>query len=151
MPIIQIYASIFIKSFMVCECCFSQNLERSVESPCKKFFRCLKSSLRHFELFLGETLWQSPDTHPCYTQEDQLYLPNISLQILSWWIWMQKQPLNMEAVPPRLKLTLPWWRGFPWRSFYPSASTRRAQLTVEAKVVRPTDLFNNVRYWLTTD
>ena len=51
--------------------------------------------------------------------------------------------------PPRLKLTLPWWGGFPPRSFYQSASTRRAQLSVAAKVVRPTDLLQNVRYWFT--
>ena len=53
--------------------------------------------------------------------------------------------------PPRLKLTLPWWGGFPPRSFKPSASTRRAQLSVAAKVVRPTNLLKNVRYWFTID
>ena len=36
--------------------------------------------------------------------------------------------------------------GFPPRSFKPSVSTRRAQLSVAAKVVRPTDLLQNVRY-----
>ena len=53
--------------------------------------------------------------------------------------------------PPRLKLTLPWWGGFPPRSFKPSASTRRAQLSVAAKVVRQTDLLKNVRYWFIID
>ena len=53
--------------------------------------------------------------------------------------------------PPRLKLTLLWWGGFPPRSFYPCASTRRAQLSVAAKVVRPTDLLKNVRYWFIID
>ena len=53
---------------------------------------------------------------------------------------------NRKAAPPRLKLTLPWLGGFPPRSFKPSASTRRAQLSVAAKVVRPTDLLKNVRY-----
>ena len=53
--------------------------------------------------------------------------------------------------PPRLKLTLPWWGGFPPRSFKPSASTRRAQLSVAAKVVRPADLLKNVRYWFIID
>ena len=56
-----------------------------------------------------------------------------------------------QVVPTRLKLTLPWWRGYQPRSFYPSASTRRAQLSVEAKVFRPTDLLNNVKYWFITD
>ena len=56
----------------------------------------------------------------------------------------------LDTTPPRLKLTLPWWGGFPPRSFYKSASTRRAQLSVAAKVVRPTDL-KNVRYWFTID
>ena len=51
----------------------------------------------------------------------------------------------------KLKLTLSWWGGFPTRSFCPSASTRRAQLRVAAKVVRPTDLLNNVKYWFNTD
>ena len=49
--------------------------------------------------------------------------------------------------PPRLKLTLPWWGGFPPRSFYPSASTKRGQLSVAAKVVRLTGLLKNVRYF----
>ena len=30
-------------------------------------------------------------------------------------------------------------------------STRRAQLSVAAKVVRPTDILNNVKYWFNTD
>ena len=53
--------------------------------------------------------------------------------------------------PPRLNLTLLWWGGFPPRSFYPRASTRKAQLSLAAKVVRPTDLHKNVRYWFTID
>ena len=57
---------------------------------------------------------------------------------------------DSTAAPPRLKLTLPWWGGFPPRSFYPSASTRRAQLSIAAKVVRPTDL-NNFKYFVNTD
>ena len=58
---------------------------------------------------------------------------------------------DSAAAPPRLKLTLPWWGGFPPRSFYPSASTRRAQLSIAAKVVRPTDLLNNFKYLVSTD
>ena len=57
-----------------------------------------------------------------------------------YWFW-----------PPRLKLTLPWWGGFPPRIFKPSASKRRAQLSVAAKVVRPTDPLKNVRYWFIID
>ena len=52
---------------------------------------------------------------------------------------------------PRLKITLPWWGGFPPRSFYPSAPMRRAQLSITVKVVRPTDLLKYVRYWFITD
>ena len=48
-----------------------------------------------------------------------------------------------------LKLTFPWWGGFPPRSFYPGASTRRAQLSIATEVVRPIDLLKNVRYWFT--
>ena len=57
----------------------------------------------------------------------------------------------LESTPPRLKLTLSWWGGFPPRSFYPSALTRRAQMSVTPKVVRPTDLLNNVKSWVNTD
>ena len=53
-----------------------------------------------------------------------------------------------RCTPPRLKLTLPWWGSFPPRTFYPSASRRRAQLSVAANVVKPTD-HKNVRYWFT--
>ena len=56
-----------------------------------------------------------------------------------------------QVTPPPLKLSLLWWGGFRPRSFYPSASTRRTQLTVAAKVVRPTDILHNVRYWFTID
>ena len=75
----------------------------------------------------------------------------------SWWNSLRagkkkwRATTDTSAVPPQLKLTLPWWGGFPPRSFYPSASTRRAKLSVAAKVVRPTDLFNNVKYLVNTD
>ena len=42
-------------------------------------------------------------------------------------------------------------RGFPPRSFYPSTSTRRVQLSAAAKVVRPTDLLNNAKSCVNTD
>ena len=42
--------------------------------------------------------------------------------------------------------------AYPPRSFNQSASTRRAQLSVTAKVVRPTDPLNhNVKTWVNTD
>ena len=56
-----------------------------------------------------------------------------------------------NKAPPRLKLYLPLGGSFPPRSFYSSASARRAQLSVAAKVVRPTDLLNNVKYLVNTD
>ena len=41
--------------------------------------------------------------------------------------------------------------AYPLRSSNQSTSTRRAQLSVAAKVVRPTDLLNNVKTWVNTD
>ena len=72
---------------------------------------------------------------------------NMSLNLLAQY--------NTTPSPSRLKLTLPLWGGFPPRSFSPTASARRAQLRIAAKVVRPTDLLNKsshlVRYWFITD
>ena len=92
------------------------------------------------------------------------YCLNLSSTLVrSCWIfgsWLIASFINLYShfaaplhtvCPPRLKLTLPWWGGFPPRNFYPSASTKRAPLSGAAKIVRPTDLLNNVRYWFTID
>ena len=47
---------------------------------------------------------------------------------------------------PSIETHLAVVRGLPTKKFLPSASTRRSQLSITAKVVRPTDLLNNVRY-----
>ena len=57
-----------------------------------------------------------------------------------------KKALNALAIStPSIETHLAVVRGLPPRSFYPNASTRRARLSVAAKVVRPTDLLNMAR------
>ena len=53
---------------------------------------------------------------------------------------------TLPTITPSIETHLALVRGFPTRSFYPIASTRRAQLSVATKV-RPTD----VNYWFNTD
>ena len=53
--------------------------------------------------------------------------------------YMHKHSLSIET-------HLAVVRGLPTKKFLPSASTRRAQLSVAAEVVRPTDLLKYVRY-----
>ena len=59
--------------------------------------------------------------------------------------YLLKSDIFYVSINPSVETHLAVVRGFPPRSFYPSASTRRAQLSIAAKVVRPTDLLNNVR------
>ena len=60
---------------------------------------------------------------------------------------MYRNECQKLGIPsPSIETHLVVVKGFPPRSIYPSASTRRAQLSVAAKVIRPTDLLNNVRY-----
>ena len=117
-----------------------------------KWLICVTSAYLHgafYSMFLSCHLGVSEWIHtlkmpecegnPCSRQEC-----NLKFKLLQLYS-------NMQPLPPRLKLTLPWGGGFPSRSFYPSASTRRAQLRVAAKVVRPTDLLKNVTYWFIID
>ena len=48
-------------------------------------------------------------------------------------------------VPPRWSSPYRGEGAYPLRSSNQSASTKRAQLSVAAKVARPTDLLNNVK------
>ena len=52
---------------------------------------------------------------------------------------------------PSMELTLSREEAYPPRSSNQSVSTRRAQLSVTAKAVRPTDLLNHVKTWVNTD
>ena len=47
---------------------------------------------------------------------------------------------------PSNKLTLSWWGGLYIKKFHPSASTRRAQLSVKVTSVRSSDLLNSIKY-----
>ena len=49
-----------------------------------------------------------------------------------------------------MELILSLWGGLSNKKFQ-SVSTRRAQLSVAAKAVRPTDLNHNVKTWVNTD
>ena len=66
-----------------------------------------------------------------------------------------KQKLRFGLIrkqSPSMELTLPRWGAYPPRSSNQSASTWRAQLSVAAKAVWPTDLLNhNVKTWVNTD
>ena len=54
-------------------------------------------------------------------------------------------------VSPSMELTLSRWGGLSTKKFQ-SASARRAQLSLAAKTVKPTDLLNhNVKTWVNTD
>ena len=57
------------------------------------------------------------------------------------------QTVNTPSIETHLAVV----RGLPTKKFFPSASMRRAQRSVTVKVVRPTDLLNNVKYGLITD
>ena len=57
------------------------------------------------------------------------------------------QTVNTPSIETHLAMV----RGLPTKKFFPSASTRGAQLSVAVKVVRPTDLLINVKYGLITD
>ena len=50
-----------------------------------------------------------------------------------------------QAAPPRWNSPCGGEGAYPLRSSNQSASTSRAQLSVAAKVVRPTDLLNHVK------
>ena len=56
-----------------------------------------------------------------------------------------------EPSPPRWSSPCRVEGAYPRRSSNQSASMRRAQLSIAAKVVRPTDLLKNVRYWFIID
>ena len=63
-----------------------------------------------------------------------------------------KTGLRTLRGPPRWSSPCHGEEAYPPRSFNQSASTRRAQLSVTAKVVRPTDPLNhNVKTWVNTD
>ena len=71
-----------------------------------------------------------------------------------WW----RQVNKIHGIPAKIAGFSPLdWNspcrveGLPTKKFLPSASTRRAQLSVAAEVVRPTDLLNNVKYLVNTD
>ena len=59
---------------------------------------------------------------------------------------VSEREINISINSPSIETHLAVVRGLTPRSFKPSASTRRAQLSVAAKDVRPTDLLQNVRY-----
>ena len=56
-----------------------------------------------------------------------------------------KLALNTQPAPPRWNSSCRGEGAYPPRSSNQSASTRRAQLSVAAKAVRPTDLLNHVK------
>ena len=47
---------------------------------------------------------------------------------------------------PSIETHLAVVRGLPTKKFLPKCVNEKTQLSVAAKVVRPTDLLNNVRY-----
>ena len=53
---------------------------------------------------------------------------------------------------PSVKLTLSWWGDLFTKNFHPSASTKRAQMSIAAVTLRSTYLLNcNVKTWVNTD
>ena len=59
--------------------------------------------------------------------------------------------VRTPTFPPRWNSPCRGEGAYPPRSFNQSASTRRAQLSVAAKAVRPTGLLNHVKTWVNTD
>ena len=57
---------------------------------------------------------------------------------------------KVRVYSPSMELTLSRWGVYPPRSSNLSASTRRGQLSVAVKAVRPTDLLNHVKTWVKT-
>ena len=58
--------------------------------------------------------------------------------------WAYKRIINKRTRPPQWNSPCRRDGAYTSRSSNQSASTRRAQLSVAAKVVRPTDLLNHV-------
>ena len=62
-----------------------------------------------------------------------------------------QQIVIRQGCPPRWNSPCHGEGAYQPRSSNQRASTRRAQLSVAAKVVRPTDLLNHVKSWVNTD
>ena len=53
---------------------------------------------------------------------------------------------KLHKQSPSIETHLAVVRGLPTKKFLPKCVNEKTQLSVAAKVVRPTDLLNNVRY-----
>ena len=94
----------------------------------------------------GLTYWKSSLGSCQY-----IYLAAITRKYALWRVCFTGDCQNTQASPPQWRSSCRDEEPYPLRSPDQSASTRRAQLSIAAKAVKPTDLLNHVKNWVNTD